>query len=94
MNIEVTAKNTDLIERIGLHDVLLESMMWKFDGDSVTFKMSNWEWNNEGKLTLQGVVYCEASALGYSTATQAVLPTSTMYMWMISFLLLIYFADS
>ena len=63
MNIEVTAKNTDLIERIGLHDVLLESMMWKFDGNSVTFKMSNWEWNNEGELTLQGVVYCEASAL-------------------------------
>lgn len=63
MNIEVTAKNTALVEQIGLHDVLLESMMWKFEGDSVTFKMSNWEWNNEGELTLQGVVYCEASAL-------------------------------
>lgn len=64
MRIDVTAKNTDLVKQIRLHDVLLESMTWRFESYSVSFKMSNWEWNNEGELTLQGVVYCEASALG------------------------------
>jgi hypothetical protein len=62
MQIEITVNNKKEIQNVHLHDVLLEEINWSIEAGIVSFKLSNWEWDNEGALELRGVVYSEMSS--------------------------------
>ena len=51
-------------DELNLHDTIMTEVVWHYQKRSVTFVFTNWEWGNEGRLSFEGVVCMEGSAMG------------------------------
>lgn len=49
---------------IRLHDTMLTKVLWNYQDRSASFELTDWEWGGEGRLSFEGAVYMEGSALG------------------------------
>ena len=60
----VYSNKQQIWDDVSLHDAMMTNLVWYYQERSVTFELTNWEWDNEGRLSLEGVVCMEGSALG------------------------------
>ncbi len=60
----VQSNKQEIRKEVHLHDAMMTDLVWHYQERSVTFELTNWEWDNEGRLSLEGVVCMEGSALG------------------------------
>ena len=60
----VQSNKQEIRKEVHLHDAMMTNLAWHYQERSVSFEFTNWEWDNEGRLYLEGAVCMEGSALG------------------------------
>lgn len=51
-------------DELNLHDTKMTMVVWHYQERSVSLELTNWEWDNKGRIFFEGAACMEGSALG------------------------------